>query len=140
VYSGFQGICFDIEIAYETGLYPYFHTAFVNAKAKGLLVLVTISYSQPYGFPSVSESSSFMTNVLSDSYVDYISPQLYSTGSETSNVYTTQGLSFSAYQNTNAKIVVSIVCASYYPSAQQYFLSNFNIPLSGFIQWKQVNC
>jgi len=130
-FSGYQGIVFDVEQG-DSGLASAFETAFAAAKGKGLEVLVTTSHSAPYG---MTDAYSLMTNFLGSSNIDYISPQLYSSGTESQNDYTTsQGVGWNLYQNIHAKVVPSIVTSSYYSSAQSYF-SGQGVTLSGYLQW-----
>jgi len=130
-FSGYGGICFDVEEG-QAGLSSAFESAFKAAKAHGYQVLVTISHSAPYGF---SDASTLMSNFFASTNIDYISPQLYTSGNEKQNDYSTDGgVSWNAYQKSRAKIAPSIVQASYYPSAQQYFAGQ-GVTLSGYIQW-----
>jgi len=133
-FSGYNGIVFDIEEG-DSGLYSNFATAFQSAKNKGFKVLVTVSHSAPYG---ISDFSSLMDNVLKNTNVDYMSPQLYTSGSEGANDYSLTGTyNWTKYAATTQKIIPSIVRASFYSSAQTYFKSKFGITLAGFVQWAQ---
>jgi len=146
-FSGYQGLVFDV----EEGTYAppvtienvksAFEAAFQAAKSKGLKVLVTVSHSAPYGLPnpsgSPSDASKLMDAFFASSNIDYISPQLYTSGSEGSNDYTTSGgVPWSRYKNSKAKVVPSIVRSSLYASAQTYF-SGQGITLAGYVQWAQ---
>ena len=97
-------------------------------------VLVTVSHSSPYDF---SDGSTLMAMILSNVNVTYISPQLYSSGTETANDYTAVGVPWSAYVGSPAMFVPSIVQSGLYPSAQTYF-SAINITTAGYIQWQQA--
>ena len=99
----------------------------------GLLVLVTVSHSRPYG---ISDGDLLMKSIIADPNVDYLSPQLYSTGNEVSNDYANVGTFWYQYKASTARIVPSIVAASYYPDAVRYFAAQ-GITLTGYIQWKQ---
>jgi len=130
-FSGYQGIVFDIEQG-DSGLSSAFESAFAAAKGRGLKVLVTISHSAPYGF---SDASTLMSNFLGSSNIDYISPQLYTTGSESQNDYsTTAGVGWNQYQGSTPQVVPSIVTSGLYSSAQSDF-SQQGVTLSGYIQW-----
>ena len=133
--SGYAGICYDVEEG-TTGLASAFAQSFAAAKAAGLKVFVTVSHSQPY---AIGDASSLMQSFFSDGNIDYISPQLYTTGTESSNDYTAVGTSWSAYASSKAAIVPSIVCASYYADAVNYFSSQ-SVTLSGYIEWSQTPC
>jgi hypothetical protein len=133
-FSGYSGIVYDIEEG-DSGLASAFKDSFAAAKAKGLKVLVTISNSAPYG---ISDAGSLMRSFLSNSNIDYISPQLYESGEETSNVYATSGgVAWTEYANAKAIIIPSIVQSGLYSSAQNYFAGK-GVTLGGYIQWKQV--
>eukprot|EP00128_Syssomonas_multiformis_P016187 Colp12_sorted_trinity150504_noHs@9693 len=132
-FAGYNGIAYDIEEG-DSGLAGLFKQAFAAAKAHGLQVLVTISHSQPYGIP---DAQSLMTSILADPNVDYISPQLYSSGNESQNEYDAEGTQWTAYRNTRAAIIPSIVSANMYESARQYFAGK-GVTLRGYIQWKQA--
>jgi hypothetical protein len=136
-FSGYAGIVFDVEEG-ASGLYSGFAAAFSAAKAKGFKVLVTVSHSAPYG---VGDAYSLMTNILKNTQVDYISPQLYSSGTEGSNDFSESATSsgtftWSNYKTTTAKIIPSIVRASYYSAAKSYF-SGKGITTAGYVQWAQ---
>ena len=133
--AGWDGIVYDIEEG-DSGLALDFSSSFANAKANGLSVLVTISHSQPYGIP---DAASLMDSFFSDSNIDYISPQLYTSGKESSNDYTALGTMWKAYALAKAKIVPSVVLGSRdFPTAKTQF-SQFGVQISGFIQWSQGN-
>lgn len=78
-----------------------------------------------------------MKSILADPNVDYLSPQLYSSGTEVSNDYTNVGTYWYQYKLSTARMVPSIVAASYYPDAVRYFAAQ-GITLTGYIQWKQA--
>ena len=131
--AGWDGIVYDIEEG-DSGLAAAFATSFATAKANGLGVLVTVSHSEPY---AVSDAATLMTSFFSNSNIDYLSPQLYTTGSETTNDYTAVGTLWSSYATAKAKIIPSVVLGSRdYPTAQTYF-SQYGITLYGYVQWTQ---
>ena len=131
-FAAYKGICYDIEEG-EAGLSALFQQSFAACKSMGLLVLVTISHSQPYG---ISDAVTLMQGVIADPNVDYLSPQLYSSGYEPSNDFSFIGTPWTAYAASTARIVPSIVAASYYPDAVRYFAAQ-GVTLTGYIQWKQ---
>eukprot|EP01041_Mallomonas_annulata_P007854 gene7854-16071_t len=135
VFAGYDGLCFDVEEG-DSGLVSAFQSAFSTTKANGMQVLVTISHSQPYG---ISDAATLMTSFFADTNIDYLSPQLYTTGTETTNDFTNVGTTWTSYATAKAKIVPSIVCGSYYGSAVDYFSSQ-GVTLSGYVQWKQTGC
>jgi len=132
-FSGYSGIAYDIEEG-DSGLSSVFLSSFSACKSAGYQVLVTVSNSAPYG---ISDAKTLMTAFLKDTNIEYVSPQLYQTGNEGSNLYDTNAnVPWSAYVGAKPKIVPSIVKASYYSSAKSYFSSK-GITLSGYIQWNQ---
>jgi len=133
-FKGYQGIAFDIEIG-NSGLTSYFQSAFSACQSAGFKVLVTVSHSAPY---DISDAATLMDAFFTNTNINYLSPQLYTTGSETANDYTTSGsIIWSQYANAKAKIVPSIVTGSLYPSAQSYF-KGVGVTTAGYVQWSQT--
>ena len=133
--QGWQGVVYDIEEG-DSGLAAAFRSSFANSKAKGLSVLVTTSHSRPYG---ILDGSQLMTGFFSDSNIDYISPQLYTSGTEGANDFTAVGTMWSEYATSKAKIVPSVVLGSRdFPTAQAYF-ANVGVTLAGYVQWAQTH-
>jgi len=97
-------------------------------------VFVTVPHSQPY---DIDDAAILMQTIFADPNVDYLSPQLYSRGTEATNDYYFIGTPWTAYATSKAPIVPSVVAASYYPDAVRYFAAN-GVTLTGYIQWKQV--
>jgi len=134
-FSAYGGVVFDIEEG-DSGLSSDFNSTFRACKAAGLKILVTVSHSAPYG---IGDAQTLMDTMLNDTNVDWISPQLYTTGSETSNDYSIgAGYSWSSWSAKSGKILVSIVSSNLYPDAQSYFSSNWGIDVTGYIQWSQT--
>ncbi|WP_051559893.1 LysM peptidoglycan-binding domain-containing protein [Marinobacterium jannaschii] len=132
-FSGYKGLAYDIETG-EAGLANAFAASFKRAKAAGFKVLVTVSHSAPYG---IADRVVLMESLFSDGNIDFISPQLYSSGQESHNDYADPALSWSQYSAAKAKIIPSLVSATNYPDAQRYFAAQ-GVTLSGYIQWKQA--
>jgi len=130
-FSSYGGIAYDVEQG-NSGLGTLFQDSFRIAKSKGLKVLVTVSHSAPYGF---GDAKTLMDLFFADTNIDYLSPQLYTSGTESQNDYTTsQGVGWDQYKKTRAHIKPSIVRGSLYSSAHSYFQQQgFNI--TGYIQW-----
>lgn len=126
----YDGICYDIEEG-NAGLSSAFEQSFQIAKQTGFSVLVTISHSAPYG---VSDKTQVMDTILSSSNVDYVSPQLYTTGQETQNDYATSGYGWSNYANRQPKIIVSITQSNLFSDAESTF-STYGVSLAGYILW-----
>jgi len=131
-FTGYSGIVFDIETG-DSGLATPFASAFAACKAAGYQVLVTISHSCPYG---ISDGQALMRAFIPNKDIDYISPQLYSSGNEGSNDYGTNGFDWKNFVGGAAKFAPSIVTGSYYADAQRYF-SNIGITCQGYVQWSQ---
>lgn len=130
-FSDYNGIAFDIEEG-EANLTSLFQQAFAAAKTKNFKVLVTTSHSAPYGIP---DAKTMMETFFDDGNIDYLSPQLYTTGTETQNDFqTSQGVAWEDYARSKAAIVPSIVRANMYDDAKNQF-SQYGVTTSGFIQW-----
>ena len=133
VFAAYAGIAYDIEEG-DSGLATAFAESFAAAKAKGFKVLVTISHSAPYGF---NDALSLMKSLFADPNIDFLSPQLYTSGSESHNQYATTGyVTWKMYASAQAKVIPSIVTASLYADAQTYF-AQYGVTLAGFVQWSQ---
>ena len=133
-FAGYQGLCFDVEVG-DSGLENTFEQAFVTARSNGFKVLVTVSHSEPYGIP---DTKTLMASFLNSQNIDILSPQLYSSGSESANDYTAVGTPWTAYANAKAIVAPSIVKAAYYADAVTYFAGK-GVTLGGFIQWKTIH-
>jgi hypothetical protein len=131
--AGYDGIVWDIEEG-DAGLSAAFAASFAAAKAQGLATLATTSHSAPYG---IDDAAALMSGFFGDANIDYLSPQLYSTGEETENEYNElQGVSWADYVGCEAKVVPSIVAGSMYSDAQSYFAGK-GVATSGYVQWAQ---
>lgn len=129
-FDDYDGLAYDVEVG-DSGLSADFASSFAAAKAKGFKVLVTVSHSAPYG---ISDAATLMQGFISDDNIDYLSPQLYTTGEESSNDYADPLLSWTEFAAAKAKIIPSIVKAAYYPDAVTYFETQ-GVTLEGYIQW-----
>ncbi|BAZ71107.1 hypothetical protein NIES4106_59040 (plasmid) [Fischerella sp. NIES-4106] len=130
-FSDYRGIAFDIEEG-EANLTSDFEHAFAAAKNKNFKVLVTTSHSAPYGIP---DARTMMKNFIKNENIDYLSPQLYTSGTETENDFaTSQGVSWEDYAHSKPVIVPSIVRANMYRDAKNRF-SRHGVTTKGFIQW-----
>jgi LysM repeat protein len=133
-FAGYDGIAYDVEEG-SSGLESLFGQSFAAAKANGFKVLVTVSHSAPYG---ISDAATLMRSFFADANIDYLSPQLYTTGEESANDYATSGgVTWSQYATAKAAIIPSIVNAGMYQSAQDYFQAQ-GVTLTGFVQWSQA--
>lgn len=131
-FDGYQGLAFDVELG-ASHLEKEFEELFAATQAQNMKVLVTVSHSDPFG---VGDKSTLMKSFFASDNIDYLSPQLYTSGKETANDYDAVGIQFSDYANSNAKVVPSIVRAEHYEDAVAYF-NEQGVNLAGYIQWHQ---
>jgi hypothetical protein len=132
-FSGYNGIAYDIEEGAD-GLAVPFNNSFAAARARGFKVLVTVSHSAPYG---INDAAALMDYFFRSNQIDYLSPQLYVSGNEGSNDYSTShGVQWNQFAASRAQIIPSIVSSNLYASAQSFFQGQ-GVKLSGYIQWKQ---
>lgn len=130
--AGYDGICFDVEEC-DAGLAPAFAAAFAAAKEKGLRVFVTTSHSAPYGCP---DGAALVEAWLADENLDFVSPQLYTSGRESEPEFTPNDqVPWSTWRGSKVKIVPSIVRASQYAAVQSWAEEQGLPALGGFLQW-----
>lgn len=135
--EGYNGVAYDVECG-DSGLADDFAISFQAAKSRGLKVLVTVSHSAPYG---IHDADVLMSRFFADDNIDILSPQLYQTGEELTNDYDlTSGTTttWGDYATSKAAVILSIVDASFYYSALEYFEGQ-GVELDGYIQWKQTS-
>jgi hypothetical protein len=134
LFNGYTGVAFDIEEG-DAGLSDLFISCFRACKARGYKVLVTISHSTPYGVP---DGAALMGAFFREaSTIDYMSPQLYTSGAEGSNDFAANGVGWADYKPFSGKLIPSIVSANLYSSAQSYF-AGLGIETVGYVQWRQT--
>jgi hypothetical protein len=132
-FAGYDGIVFDIEEG-DSGLSDAFKQCFRAARSKGFYVLVTVSYSAPYGIP---DAANLMRSFFPNPDINYLSPQLYTSGTETYNQYSTiAGVQWYEYASAKATVIPSIVTGSLYSSAESFFRSQ-GVTIDGYVQWSQ---
>ncbi len=132
--SAYDGIAYDVEEG-DSGLADAFSESFKEAKKQGMSVLVTVSHSAPYG---IQDAADLMNSFFDNDNIDYLSPQLYTTGEETENNYdTSHGVEWNQYACSQAKVVPSIVSDDMYENAKQTF-KDYGVNLSGYIRWSQT--
>jgi hypothetical protein len=134
-FGAYHGIVFDVEEG-DSGLASAFAKCFQSCQNHNLRVMVTVSHSAPYG---ISDAASLMDSIFHDKNVNFLSPQLYTSGEEGGNDFqTTAGVQWSSYAswNTKAAVIPSIVKASYYGDAAGY-LGTQGVNTQGFVQWSQ---
>lgn len=84
--AGYSGVVFDVEevTGSSSVMVPAFASAFAACQAAGLSVVITTSHSAPYQTNTPATATALVTAWVQDTNVDVISPQLYSSGYETS--------------------------------------------------------
>ena len=84
--AGYSGIVFDIEVVNcsSSTIIPLFAKAFSTAKSLNLTVVVTTSHSAPSNTTTPQDAIDIVTAWQTDSNIDMLSPQIYSTGTEAS--------------------------------------------------------
>jgi hypothetical protein len=122
---GYNGVCLDVEEG--SGEPSDFDAVFKALKGAGLQVMVTTSHFAPYGF---SNKAALVSDWISNPNIDILSPQLYTSGSETTNSW--EG-DFQQYKNCKAKLAPSIVEASMFSDVKSHLPNAV-----GYFQWKQV--
>ncbi|WP_173974932.1 LysM domain-containing protein [Magnetospirillum sp. LM-5] len=132
-FAAYQGLAYDVEEG-DSGLSVPFAQSFAAAKAAGLKVLVTVSHSGPYG---IADAAQLMEGFFQDGNIDFLSPQLYTSGSETANDWaTTAGVTWQSYGTAKAAVIPSIVTASLYADAKTV-LAQAGVTTQGYVVW---NC
>ena len=133
--NGYDGVMFDIE-QYDsstTNIPPStFNGMFQTIKDANLYVFVTISHFAPYGMENAED---LVENWLQNSLIDYLIPQLYTTGYELSNDFTNFN---SAFLSSVPKIAPAIVSEPLYSVTYETVTSK--LPNSkGFFVWNNVH-
>jgi len=142
--TSYAGVLFDVEIVYgsNSSVVGAFATAFAALKEGGLKVGVTTSHSAPYMTDTPEVAVDLVKNWVKDSNIDFLSPQLYSSGMEgapdfaETNSCKAQGCTWELYIGMIPKMVPSLVEESHYKHTESFF-SNLGIQTEGFFQWKQ---
>ena len=122
---------------------PAFSTAFSILQDSGLKVGVTVSHSAPYQTDDPSDAVALAKAFAADPNIDFFSPQLYSSGQETSPQFdetsscVQQGCTWDLYKDAKAAFVPSIVQLSHYAPTIEYFKANHSIEVTGYFSWAQ---
>ena len=122
---------------------PLYQQAFAKAKSLGLVTVVTTSHSAPYECDTTADAVNLVKAWVVDTNLDIISPQLYSSGYETSPEFAetsscqAAGCTWNLYKGAHAKFVPSIVKSTQYATVVSYFKQNYGITCQGYIQWAQ---
>lgn len=140
--AGFAGVCFDVEEAHgdTKELITAFERSFAALKKAGLNVMVTTSHSAPYETDSDEARVAIVDAWVKSPNIDYLSPQLYSSGGEEQPEYLAEdahrNVDYSHWQNAKARFVPSIVDPSQIDQVKSFYLGK-GIQVDGFVQWKQ---
>jgi hypothetical protein len=135
-----RGIVFDIEECYNEGLAQNFASLFAAAKVAGFQVLVTVSNSAPYG---CSDAEALMTSFFENRDVDYLSPQLYESGDETSPIFDAGAVGWSKWAAAQGRVVPSIGCKALRNGGYEQtksFLGQHGVSATGYIMWPSSGC
>lgn len=133
--QAWTGLALDVEYCNASGLAPSFQDVLAAAKSKGMKTMVTVSHTAPVGCPDQVE---LMTAFFQDTNIDYLSPQLYTNGNETSPDFAetyNSGVSFDMYKGASAAFLPSIVSASQFEAVAAHFP---NLVVDGFVQWSHA--
>lgn len=129
------GLVLDVEHCNASGLGPSFQEVLAAAKGKGMKTMVTVSHTAPVECP---DQLDLMNVFFQDTNIDFLSPQLYTFGNETSPDFAQthgSGVSFDMYQNARAAFLPSIVSASQFDAV----VTNLpDLTVYGFVQWSHV--
>jgi len=142
-FKNYNGICYDIEIVKgDSGsVVSAFKSSFAACKSSGLKVFVTTSHSAPYDTATPQVAIDLVRSWVSDSNIDILSPQLYSSGQERTpelaetNSCKAAGCTWDLWKNARPIIAPSIVSANQYEAARSG-LSQLNF--GGYVVWEQL--
>ena len=105
-----------------------------------LQVMVTTSHSAPYEATSDEARIGLVDSWVRSSNIDYLSPQLYTTGGEGAEFAASTGqlgdVGYEHYVGAKAKFVPSIVSEDQVDEVREYFAEK-GIEVAGFVQWQQ---
>jgi hypothetical protein len=142
MFNGYQGIVFDIELG-DSGLAGPFNAAFAAAKSKELDVVMTTSYSAPF---MIGDAAALMASFFQNNNIDYLSPQLYTHGTESQNDFSANSaVAWSQWSGPNRPgIIPSMVRSSFFNpgtdsqnGANSFFVNKLGLKVSGLFQWSQ---
>eukprot|EP00041_Stephanoeca_diplocostata_P027246 m.747638 g.747638 ORF g.747638 m.747638 type:complete len:877 (-) comp23144_c0_seq2:155-2785(-) len=141
--SNYSGVVFDAEICIGSHeeLVPAFKKAFQAAKSYGLGVIVTVAHSAPYHTDTPEDAVELMKAWVLEGNIDILSPQLYSSGTESApdfdETYNCKaaGCTWDLYRGARARFVPSIVDETHYGAVMNYFRGA--LVVEGYLQWAQ---
>eukprot|EP00729_Bicosta_minor_P004956 gene4956-4683_t len=130
--AGYGGVMFDAEevIGDAASVVGAFKAAFAACKSAGLKVGVTTSHSAPYATDTPEVAVALVKAWAVDPNVDVLSPQLYSSGQESSPEFDetsackVAGCTWDLYKPFKGVFAPSIVDASQLSAVQTYFAGN----------------
>jgi len=134
-FNQWGGLAVDVEHCIGSGLGPGLQSIFAAAKEQGMQTLVTVSHNAPF---DCNDAESLMNAFFQDTNIDYLSPQLYTSGSEHvpdwALTATAPGITWDKYAVSVAKVVPSIVDATHYQEAKDTFAEK-GVTTHGYLQW-----
>eukprot|EP00757_Euglenozoa_sp_SAG-D1_P004912 gene4912-2367_t len=142
--AGYGGVILDVEEA--TGSAADLNAAFASAlqklKAEGLVTGITPSHSAPYKTDTSAIAVALVNAWVASDYLDFISPQMYTTGYETTPQYDLTSTcsptcTWDLYKNAKPALAPSVVDHTHYAAVQSFF-ANKGITTKGFFQWAQA--
>lgn len=142
----FDAVMFDIEIVQGSAatMVPLFQQAFSAVQAAGMKVGITVSHSAPYSTDTPQDAADLVKAFVKDTNVNLMSPQLYSSGTETSPDFAVTSscaavCGWDLYQDMHAamKFVPSLAYANQYPAVEAHFAAS-GITTRGYFQWAQT--
>jgi hypothetical protein len=130
----YDGIVIDAEVyaSGETVTVDEWNTMFAAIKAKNLVLIVTISHFSPYG---MLNGDVLVADWLSNPLIDYLSPQLYTTGTEPQNDW--EGFS-QVWTTASTPIAPSIVQESYYDQLGSNSVTAYLPNAKGYLVWSNT--
>ena len=130
----YDGIVIDAE-EYASGqsvTVAQWNDMFAAIKAKGLLLIVTIPHFSPYG---MSNGNELVADWLSNPLIDFLSPQLYTSGTEPQNDW----VGFSqAWVTASTPIAPSIVQESYDDQLGSNSVTAYLPNAKGYLVWSNT--
>jgi len=145
---GFDAVMFDIEkvTGAASDMNPIFANAFQAVQDAGMKVGITVSHSAPYDCDTPQDAVDFMQAFVADTNVDLMSPQLYTSGWESSPDFAVTGSCAAAgcnwdiYQHMHSgmKFAPSIANADQYEAVEAHF-TGLGLPTHGYFQWQQTS-
>jgi len=126
---GYTGVVLDIEQSSEEISISRWNELYSAIKNGNLILCVTTSHFKPYG---ISDANALVTDWLQNPLIDYLSPQLYTSGNEQANSWAAFNV---AYKESKPKIIPSIVKSTYYATVPPTVTSHLPNAV-GYIQWQ----